>query len=225
MKKKAIALVMSVMMLCGVAATAHAAPSVQAEAAPAVAQAVTASGKAIAKEDLTITAVKDVAKLPAESAKKLEKAHNDIVSASSVKAFLNNAGIAKDVEKVAKVENLAISSMFDVTASGAAKAELDANGSVTISFSIPELKAGDVAVVLHMGANGWEVVPSTVSNGVVSATFTSLSPVVVMVENSAGARSVASPQTGYANFEGILICGALVSACALAYSLKRRYAA
>ena len=231
MKKKLFALVMSAMMLCGLATTAMAAPSVQVEAAPAVAQAVTASGKVIAKEDLAVTAVKDVTKLPTAVAEKLEKAHQEIVSAPSIENFLKDAGIQEDVEKAVKAvssdvktEDLTIHSMFDVSASGAAKEELEAHGSVTISFDVPELKAGQVAVVLHMGANGWEVVPSAIKNGVVSATFTSLSPVVVMVEEAAAAPAAAwameSPQTGYAT--GMLVSAAALSAGALVLSLKRR---
>ena len=235
MKKKALALAMSLVMMCGLAITANAAPSVQVEAAPAVSTATTASGAVIAPEDLTVTAVKDVAELPAAAAAELKQAHQEIVSAATVEEFISNAGLTQavdtvlatfkaDTNKEVAAEELTVHSMFDVSASGAAKKELEENGSVTITFSVPELKNGQFAVVLHMGKDGWEVVPSTTANGTVSATFTSLSPVVIMVEEAvtASAGTVTSPKTGDMNLELVMVSGAVMSAAALAFCLKRR---
>ena len=231
--KKVFAIALSLVMMCS---AAYAAPSVQVEAAPTVAAATTASGAVIAPEDLAVTPVKDVTQLPAEVAAELQQAHQEIVSAPSVEQFIANAGLEQAVETALETFNaasaaadkvaakdLAVHSMFDVSATGAAKKELEENGSVTITFALPELKAGQVAIVLHMAKNGWEVVPSSTANGAVSATFTSLSPVVILVEDAvAAAPGVTSPQTGDVNLELVLVSGAVLSAAALAFCLKRR---
>lgn len=58
----------------------------------------------------------------------------------------------------------------------------DAKGKVTITFSVPEVKAGETIKIGHQKADGtWEFFPADkVSNGKVTATFNSLSPVAII---------------------------------------------
>ena len=238
MMKKAISLAISLVMMCGLTITANATPSVQVSAAPAVSTAITASGAVISAEDLTVTAVKDAAELPAAAAAELKQAHQEILRAATVQEFLSNAGLDQAMDAVlvtfqsaagqaVSAEDLTVHSLFDVSASGAAQKELEKNGSVTITFSVPELQNGQFAVVLHMTQEGWEVVPSTTGHGTISATFTSLSPVVVLVEHArtASVGIVTSPKTGDLELEPVMVSGAVMSAAALAFCLKRRIAA
>ncbi|MCR4902194.1 MAG: hypothetical protein K6A23_04990, partial [Butyrivibrio sp.] len=85
-----------------------------------------------------------------------------------------------------------------------------------ISFKFPAITANTKAYVLHFGKNGWEVVPSTVSNGLIIAKFTSLSPVAVVVETETlqssvlGANKAKSPRTGDSRDIVIVACAVAV---------------
>lgn len=87
-----------------------------------------------------------------------------------------SAAVAAAAENVAKQvsPNAEVVAVVDVTYDGAIPA-----GGVTMSFSLPDVQAGDNYVLLHQLADGrWEVInPDSVENGVIKATFTSLSPV------------------------------------------------
>ena len=68
--------------------------------------------------------------------------------------------------------------------------------SVTITFQVNGVKAGQKVSVLHQTASGaWEVLPATAGDNTITATFTSLSPVAFVVEGSAADGTV-SPKTG-----------------------------
>lgn len=61
-------------------------------------------------------------------------------------------------------------------------------GKVTITFSVPEVKAGETIKIGHQKADGtWEFfLADKVSNGKVTATFKSLSPVAIIKVAAAG---------------------------------------
>ena len=62
--------------------------------------------------------------------------------------------------------------------------------SVTLTFEVSGVKAGQKVTVLHMlPDHNWEILPGTAGNGTVTATFTSLSPVAFVV-------GATSPKTG-----------------------------
>ena len=220
--KKAIALIMTMMLLCSTVVIASAAPSIKVETAPEV-SAVESSGETkIDAKDLTVVAAKDAA-----GNKDVAAAKQEITAAKDVAEFLKTAGIDKKVEEALKTapnnkveaKDLTVHSLFDVQVTGSVQAAIDNGEKVTISFSVPEIKSNQTVVVLHKAASGWEVVPSAVEDGVVKATFESFSPVAILVD------TVVSPQTGVANYEGVLAVGALVCVIALGYCLKRRKAA
>ena len=236
MKKKLFALMLTAAMACSLAINASAAliPSAAVDKAPEVSEVIAGNGAVIGSNDIAVTPVQDVEELPAAEAVKMETAYKQVNSAGDVSSFVKNSGIDKEVEQILTntsktVEDLAVHSMFDVSASGVAAKILEEKGTVDITFQVPGLLVGDVAVVVHFDGAKWDVRPTTVKNGSVTATFTSLSPVMVIVERNAavtptvsGTAVVTSPQTSDINFEGTLSCGAMVCTAALLFGLKRR---
>ncbi len=87
-------------------------------------------------------------------------------------------------ERVAQVvsPNAEVKAVVDVTYDGVIPA-----GGVQISFSLAGVQAGDNYVLLHQLPDGrWEkITPDSVENGVIKATFTSLSPVAFVKISSA----------------------------------------
>lgn len=124
-----------------------------------------------------------------------------------------------------------VTAVVDVTYDGVIPPE-----GVQISFSLGDVQAGDNYVILHQLADGsWEqITPDSIENGVIKATFTSLSPVafvklpktngtvtrpsgITSTSNTAAGASAGSPRTGAALpvlpvlamicVAGIVVCG------------------
>lgn len=75
----------------------------------------------------------------------------------------------------------AITHVVDVTTNDVGQSYLQAGGSFRITLLVPGAKSGDTYKLLHQKADGtWEVLDAAVGNGTVTATFTSLSPVVIV---------------------------------------------
>lgn len=92
---------------------------------------------------------------------------------------------------------------------------------VDITFSVSGLTSDMKVVVLHYNGSAWETVDSTVSNGSVTATFTSLSPVAVVVaaDQTVGGTTSA-PKTGESNM--IVAAGAVVLVAGIGAYLATR---
>ena len=229
MKKNLSALLLTAALACALMVPAGAVnvPSATVDTAPAVSGAVSSDGTAIPSGDISVTAVQDMNALPAEEAAMFQEAYQEITSSGSVAEFLDNAGLSGAVNEAlagttVSAQDLSVQSMFDVGASGTAAEILAANGSVDITFNVPGVQANSVVVVVHYNGSSWDVRPSTCANGTVTATFTSLSPVAILVDQPAAAAGyVMSPQTSDMNLDGVLACGVLLCAGALVYSLKR----
>lgn len=120
------------------------------------------------------------------------------------------------------VDTMQVVALMDVSVSGA-------EGPVTITFDYPGVNSNTKVAVLHWNGSAWEYIPATVSNGKITATFSSLSPVAIIVDSatmtqpSAGTGSGAtSPNTGESSVVFALGIVALVAACgALGLSKKR----
>lgn len=70
--------------------------------------------------------------------------------------------------------------------------DADLAAGVAITFSAPQISAGDNIIVLHLKADGvWEVIPATAGNGQITGTFTSLSPVFYAVYTTSASEAVA----------------------------------
>lgn len=62
------------------------------------------------------------------------------------------------------------------------------NGSITLSFSVPNVISSTKVVVVHWKDDGTkEVLPATAGDGRISVTFTSLSPIAIIVEDASSA--------------------------------------
>lgn len=91
----------------------------------------------------------------------------------------------------------------------------DADGSVTLTFNVNGVKAGENIVVIHYNNDKaeWEVVPTLkVEDGKITAKFTSLSPVGFVRVSASSASAATSPKTGEAN--AIVLVELLVVVCA-----------
>ena len=96
-----------------------------------------------------------------------------------------------------------------------------ADVSVVITFSVSGLTSDMKVVVLHYNGSAWETVDSTVSNGSVTATFTSLSPVAVVVAaDQAVGGTTSAPKTGESNM--IVAAGAVVLVAGIGAYLATR---
>lgn len=107
-----------------------------------------------------------------------------------------STAVASAAESAAKQvsPNAEVVSVVDVTYDG----EIPAGG-VQISFSLAGVQAGDNYVLLHQLPDGrWEVIrPDSIENGVIKATFTSLSPVAFVKITSS--QNVPAPGTNDVN--------------------------
>ena len=119
-------------------------------------------------------------------------------SVSELKQSFTNAQSSAGEVTIATVDQATVDSAVDaiveqilqeaenkVTAQILALAEVtipNVKGKVTITFSVPEVKAGETIKIGHQMANGtWEFFAADkVSNGEVTATFNSLSPVAII---------------------------------------------
>lgn len=110
-----------------------------------------------------------------------------IGDATNTKITQVSTAVAAAAENVAKQvsPNAEVVSVVDVTYDGVIPA-----GGVQISFSLAGVQAGDNYVLLHQLADGrWEkITPDSIENGMIKATFTSLSPVAFV--------KIASAQNG-----------------------------
>lgn len=96
-------------------------------------------------------------------------------------------------------------------------------GTVTLGIPVPGVRAEGTYVILHMKADGtWEAIPTTAENGKLTATFTSLSPIVVVEvlekdsddgddddDNVTESGAPASPKTG----ETLPVAGVMTLIC------------
>lgn len=96
----------------------------------------------------------------------------------------------------------------------------------TVTFSVPGVVPTTKAAVLHYPKEGsaWEVVPSSVGEGTITATFQSFSPVAFVIDKTTmaanttgtGAAAKVSPKTGEFPTVGVLTVIALLAACGAA---------
>lgn len=194
MKKKLISLAGAMMLVVAMATSAMAAPvsSVEESIVPEIKGDIVASNGTVVKaEDITIGESKVAVDLKDEAVSKL----------------------------VADVKNAKVHSTFDVTLANAEKVFAN-GGSVKIPFSVAGI-AGKQVVVLHNNGTAWEVVPSTVSGNIVTATFTSLSPVAIVVGDAQTGGNVVEDDAMGMGFETIAVMGVALCAVVFFFSVKK----
>lgn len=119
-----------------------------------------------------------------------------IGNATNTKITQVSEAVADSAKRVASVvsPDAQVMAVVDVAYDGVIPA-----GGVQISFSLAGVQAGDNYVLLHQLPDGrWEVIrPDSIENGVIKATFTSLSPVAFV--KIASSQNVPAPGTNDVN--------------------------
>ena len=140
---------------------------------------------------------------------------------ATVTPTVAEAAAAVQVEGV-KAEDLAVAWVKDLSV------VIPEGGSVTITFDVPDAAEGQKVFVLHYNGSSWEKVGEGTGK-VVEATFTSLSPVAIVLEKTAaaptpGGDKPTSPQTGADMTLMYVGVAVLLAAGAVALVTKRKSA-
>ena len=97
-----------------------------------------------------------------------------------IRAIVNNNSTGQTGNSSASVLSEVAAENVSVVGSMELKLEevvtASAENPLYVSFSVPGVTANTKAWILHFGRNGWEVIPTTVSEGKVIGMFTSFSP-------------------------------------------------
>lgn len=132
-------------------------------------------------------------------------ATEDGVAVTAVSESVRNEAQAYAVQVVGP--NASVLKIFDVSVD-------EKTFPITLTFNVAGVVAGQNVTVLHRGDNGWEVVPCTVGNGTVTATFSDLSPVAI-VTNAASAKTADS-------VSWIAVCAVICLAGAVVFGRKAK---
>ena len=209
MKKKLISVLAAVMVLT-MGTTVFAATSPTTNSVSNVE--VNATQKVVVKPTETqapATYVEGINSINSNTGAAAVKAVTDNTMASvkaEIQSQMNDVAKLADTIGSATLKQIAADNTKQVTPSVKFAADVTAPAGVTVSAAnpitldlpAPGVKAGAAVAVLHWNGTAWEVIkPDAVNDGMVKATFTSLSPVFV-VEFSAltSDGKAVSPKTG-----------------------------
>lgn len=209
MKKKLISVLAAVMVLT-MGTTVFAATSPTTKSVSNVE--VNATQKVVVKPTETqapATYVEGINSINSNTGAAAVKAVTDNTMASvkaEIQSQMNDVAKLADTIGSATLKQIAADNTKQVTPSVKFAADVTAPAGVTVSAAnpitldlpAPGVKAGAAVAVLHWNGTAWEVIkPDAVNDGMVKATFTSLSPVFV-VEFSAltSDGKAVSPKTG-----------------------------
>ena len=164
------------------------------------------SPQATAKPSVSVTTTTKAAPTAAEAKATEAKANATVAVAGADVKVLPVAvmdAVEDVVENTTHLKNLGVSSAAKLAAAFDLKIEIPAGQtSVSVPIKVNNAKVGDYAVILHRmnnEAGTWEKVGEGFlgADMTVTGTFTSFSPVVVMVVDAAQATSVVkAPKTG-----------------------------
>ncbi len=112
-------------------------------------------------------------------------------------------------------ENATVLKVFDISLP-----EGDYSAGVDVTLNIPEIKAGQSVSVIHWNGQVWENLPVTnVSEGSVTATFTSFSPVAVVIN-----PLITAPSTGF-NTAYFVVAAMVLALAGAVFFVRRGYKA
>ena len=190
MKKRILAALCAAMVLVFGTVTASAAVS------PSAGSAVVAPVWGLGLDPAIVAAIAGAPASQTTTATATTKAQTEVVTSAAGKVAVEALPAATTTEGVnvaSSVLNLPAGQA--VTALASYEVKLDGKLPADISFNVTGVTASSNIAVLHKKADGtWESVPCTVANGKVTATFTSLSPVVIV--ELPVAKTGVSPKTG-----------------------------
>ena len=133
--------------------------------------------------------------------------------------------ISDYTHQVVKASDITILDSMEVTAR--ANVEVSATSPLFVTFGFPSITGTTDAYVFHYGETGWQIVPTSVVEGLVTGEFTKLSPVAIVVKTDTlkgavlGAGRKKSPRTGDNSYMYIVVCAA-VAACGTGYVTKKK---
>lgn len=142
------------------------------------------------------------------------------VNGQEVAVTVESASVAdvKNAESQAKAyfgENASVLKVFNLTVPAG-----DYSAGVSVTLNVPEVKAGQSISVIHWNGQYWENLPVTnVSDGSVTATFTSFSPVAVVVN-----PVITAPSTGF-NTAYFVAAAMVIALAGAAFCARRGYKA
>lgn len=183
---KILALAMMMTMLLGLTAQASSSTTTTTTPSPAASSSSAASGTSVAYASGVTT-------------------NDDTLAIYSVSEGIRNEAQAYATQVVGP--NASILKIFDVVVKSGGFPR-------SVTFNIAGVVAGQNITVLHKGDNGWEVVPCTVGNGTVTATFNDLSPVAI-VTNATSAKTADS-------VSWIAVCAVICLAGAVVFGRKAK---
>jgi hypothetical protein len=143
--------------------------------------------------------------LPENATELVKTVYEAVQSADNTTALLDKlsdsakAAFEKAVGGAANVDNYKALSMCDITLNDAAKELIANGGSVDIDIAVDGVTTTNNPVALHITDDNLdgEVLPSKVTtNGVLTVTMSSFSPVVVFVESSASTTTSGNTTSG-----------------------------
>lgn len=170
--------------------------------------AVAAPSPSAAKVDKVVATVggKEVTIKETEVAAEVAAKANEIVA--DKEAVKELTGVTFEKATVAYMKDISIDDLGD---------------GATIRFEIKGVTSSTPVAILHYNGTAWENIKATAGNGYVEGTFTSLSPVAVVVD-SAKLVPAESGKTGE-GYMTTVIAMVVVAAAAGAYTLKRKESA
>lgn len=121
-------------------------------------------------------------------------------------------------------EKIVVAAAVDVTIPDI-KPEDIPEGGIAVPVAVEGIKAGDKVAVLHQKADTtWESLPiENVADGVITAKFTSFSPVVVVRVETVNDTAPVSPSTGY-NMPVVVIFALVAALAGTVFCARRRVA-
>lgn len=137
---------------------------------------------AAVEKDVTVTALVDLEKAPAEVKKAVEAAHKSIADAKSVvEAVPELENVLKEVAPTANASNLVVRDLFYV----ALDKELAEGETKTVTFKAEGVEKDDVLIVMVFVDGEWVIVDADkveVDNGTVKVDFDVVGPVAFVTE-------------------------------------------
>lgn len=148
----------------------------------------------VEESTLLITPYSEIASAPLDVQVLLRNAKFDLDNYTLEELVTDFAKVWKDATGGAPVENASIAELVDVTVIGPRDGIFKGKSSLTFSFSVPGLSAGDSVLVIHKTNGTWVVEKNvSVGDGKVTLTVDSLSCFAVIVDNGAAPATASAP--------------------------------
>ena len=186
--------------------------------------------KRVPTGELIVTPIAKAAEARAEIKEMLISAYQQIKDAPDLGALTDTLQAeVKEISAELKIENLVVRDLFDVSVFGTYEELLEQEGNtIEVTFQLSADSQNLAAVLHNIEGTEWETVPedriSRNDDNTVTVTFHSLSPVAFVYENvNLEARpGKKSPETGEANYAGLVAAGLMAAGAVAIVSKKNK---